>query len=278
MRSVYTYLNYRDYLHDFYEERKKENPSFSYRLFSDKAGFKSKSFLIHVIDGKKNLSLSSIDKLNNILKLPIKQFSYFKDLVAFNQAKKIDEKNMHFEKLCTYNRTNSARYLLQQQYELCSKWYNWTLRELVEQVDFKDDFALLGSLCHPPIPARDTQKAIQQLLDLNIIKKEDGRYKQTDAIITTGNEVRSLAVSNFHLQNLNLAGESIDTTPSPERDISALVLGLSNKGFEKVKSEITKFRKKLLAIAEQEKEINRVYHVNFQLYPTTKDLNKDVTI
>ena len=67
----------------------------------------------------------------------------------------------------------------------------------------------------------------------------------TRPAVTTGDEVQSLAVENFHLQNLILAGESIDTVPGGQRDVSCLVLGLSRKGFESCKAEIQSLRKRL---------------------------------
>ena len=100
-------------------------------------------------------------------------------------------------------------------------------------------------------------------------------YEQTDRLVTTGDEVHSLAVHNFHLQNLMLAAESIDTVPRNQRDISSVVLSLSQKGFETAKEEIQKFRKKLLELAEKETGVSKVYHANFQIFPTTRDISNE---
>ncbi len=273
MKSIYNYFNYRDYLYDFYKAKKEQNSGFSYRVFSDHAGFKSKSFIQHIIDGKKNLSDESTEKLNTVLKLSKKQFQYFKDLVAFNQAKSVSVRNAFFEKLCSYNSRSSSKQLMIQQYDYFNKWYNNSIRELVCTIDFNEDYEKLGRFVKPSISGRDARISVNLLLKLGLIKKDGKRYKQTDKFITTGNEVRSIAVQNFHLQNLNLAGESIDRCPSVEREISSMVIGLSEDGFLKYKNEIQNFRERLLNIADKDKPMERIYHVNFQMFPTSEKIS-----
>jgi uncharacterized protein (TIGR02147 family) len=273
MPNIFNYIDYREFLEDFYNEQKGQNKAFSYQYFANKAGFKSKSFIKLVIDGKKNLTADSIEKLNNVLKLTEKTFSYFNDLISFNQAKSVQERNFHFEKITQYNKRSSARTVLLQQYEIYSKWYYNTVRELVVTIDFKDDFELLGKMLKPAISARKVREAVKVLERLGFIEKKEGRYVQCDPVITTGDEVRSLAVSNFHIQNLVLAMGSIDTVASSDRDISCLVLGLSDESFSLVKDEIKKFRKKLLDIAAGEKKVNRVYHINFQAIPVSEEIH-----
>jgi uncharacterized protein (TIGR02147 family) len=275
MLNIFTYIDYREFLEDFYDEQKAINKAFSFQYFANKAGFKSKSFIKLVIDGKKNLTSDSIQKLNNILKLNEKAFSYFCDLVAFNQTRSIQERNFYFEKLTQYNKRSVARTVIHDHYEIYSKWYYNTLRELVAAFDFKGDFELLGKRLKPAISARKAREAIKLLVKLGFIEKKGDRYFQCDPLITTGDEVRSLAISNFHIQNLGLAMNSIDTVKSSDRDISCLVMGLSNEGFKRVKDEIQQFRKKLLAIAVSQKTIDRVYHLNFQAIPVSEAIHEN---
>lgn len=275
MPNIFSYTDYRVYLKDYYDEQKAAIPAFSYRYFANKAGFKSKSFIKLVIDGKKNLTSESIDKINNVLKIKEKAFSYFCDLVAFNQATSIHLRQFYFHKLMQYNKRSDTRTVLRRQYEIYSHWYINALRELVVIIDFGEDYAKLGSILNPPISAKQARDAVELLLELGFIKKKGSRYIQSDAIITTGDQVRSLAVSSFHLQNLRLAADSIEKMQSDSRDISTLVLGLSDEGFTLVKKEISKFRKKLLDIAAVEKTVNRVYHINFQAIPVSEEIHTD---
>ena len=271
MPNIFGYLNYRDFLRDYYLEQKAKNPNFSYQLFANKAGFKSKSFIKLVIDGRKNLTGISLSKSAKAMNLGPKTFSYFEDLVAFNQASSLKLRNFFFEKLAAYNSRSTARLILHDQYEFYSRWYHNTLRELVTWNEFDGDYEALGKKIQPSLSARQAHQSVQLLLKLGLIRKTGKGFEQTDRIVTTGDEVQSLAVQNFHLQNLVLAGESMDTTPAPQRDISCLVLGLSEKGFASCKAEIQALRKRLLKIAEGDSNLSRVYHLNFQIFPTTRE-------
>ena len=53
MNKIYTYTDYRKFVKDYYLSKKKSIRRFSYRSFSEKAGFSSPNFIKLVIDGKK---------------------------------------------------------------------------------------------------------------------------------------------------------------------------------------------------------------------------------
>lgn len=269
MPNIFAYLNYREFLRDYYREEKAKNPAFSFQFLANKAGFKSKSFVKLVIDGRKNLSEDSLGKLGKALKLGPKPFSYFEDLVAFNQAGSVKLRNYFFGKLAGYNNRNPARLILRDQYDFYSKWYHNTIRELASWFPFGEDYELLARQVKPAISPRQARDSVRLLLRLGLIRRTGDGYAQSDSLVTTGDEVQSLAVENFHLQNLILAGESIDTVPGGQRDVSCLVLGLSRKGFEACKAEIQALRKRLLKIAEHDRDPERVYHAAFQFFPTS---------
>jgi uncharacterized protein (TIGR02147 family) len=269
MPNIFNYLDYREYLKDFYSERKVEFPCFSYKHFANKAGFRSKGYLFGVINGNRNLSEESILNLQNVLKLGDKAFSYFSLLVAFNQAKALKQKNLYFEQLMQYNRRSTGKLVMQQQYQFYSKWYHNTIRELLTIIDFKGDYAFLCKMIKPQLSVRQVKASIELMLKLGLVSKQNGRYVPSEKAITTGDEVRSLAVQNFHVQNQIIAAESIDTTPAQERDISCIVGALSQKGFETIKQEIQQFRKKLIEIIDKEAGAERVYHISIHLFPTS---------
>jgi uncharacterized protein (TIGR02147 family) len=272
MPEIFEYLDYREFLRDYFNAQKAKSSHFSYKYVANKAGFKSKSFFYEVLKGKKNLSRDSIFALGKALNLNEKSFSYFELLVAFNQAADHKQKDHFFHQLIGYNSRNKARLLARAQYEVCSHWYHMTIREIVVAIDFKDNYERLGKMLQPAISARKARQSVRLLLKLGLICRKNKRYEQTSALVTTGDEVHSLAVHNFHLQNLILAAESIDTVPRNERDISSVVLGLPLHKFETVKTEIQKFRKKLLELADKNEKTQRVYYVNFQIIPTSRKL------
>ena len=270
MPNIYNYMDYREYLEDFYNEKKRANPFFSYQVFADKAGLKSKGFLKEVMNGKKNLTHESAKKINHVLKLGDKAFAYFLDLIEFIHVKSTEQKNYYLEKINAYSQRNMAKLVQQQQYDFYSHWYHNTVRELVVKFNFNENYELLGKMVLPNISARKARQSVQLLLQLGLIKKTKKGYEQVDAIITTGDILWSLAVQNFHLQNMAIAASSIETISRNERDISSLVVGFSERSLAICKDEIEKLRSKLLRLANEETDVQRVYHINFQVFPTSE--------
>ncbi|MDB5102509.1 MAG: hypothetical protein JWP91_198 [Fibrobacteres bacterium] len=268
--SIFEYINYREFLKDYYQWKKGITPSFSYTVFAKKVGFGAKSFLPHVIEGKRDLSRDSIFRVGEAIGLDADSLSYFEDLVAFNQCKVLKQKAHFFSRLGSHKKAIKAHTFQLAQLEFFSTWYHSTIRELVTLFDFDEDYSILARMVRPRITANQAKQSVNLLLELGMIRKDGSRYAQSNLAVTTGDEVRSLVVQKYHSQNLNLAEVALEKTPSMERDISSLVVGLSKGGFETVKSHIRKFRKELIDIVERDARASRVYHIGFQLFPTSE--------
>ena len=274
MPSVFSYLNYRDFLRESYAERKRANPSFSYQVLATRAALKAKSFLASVVAGRKELSEKSVHGLARALDLSEREEQYLETLVQFARAHTHHQKNRLFARLMEDYRGTDPKTVVREQYELYSKWYHNTVRELVAILPFGDDYALLARQLTPPIPPRQARGSVELLLKLGLVRREASRYVQTDQNISTGATVRSLAVQNFHLQNLRLAAEAIDATPAAERDITCLVGSMSPATLERVKAETAAFRRKLVKIIGQDKSPDRVHHIAIQVFPTSKRIEE----
>jgi uncharacterized protein (TIGR02147 family) len=269
MPSLFEYLDYRKYLRDFYYERKRINPRFSYQIWANNAGFRSKSFFPELISGKKNVGDDAVDMIARSIGLDGKSFAYFEALIAFNQAKTHDQKTRAWARLSEFNPRSSVRLLVRDQHDFYRKWYHHTVRELLVMNDINDNWERLATLVRPAITPRQAKASVALLLRLGLVLKKGEKYELTDAVVTSGDEVRSVAVTEFHLQNLDVAKNAVTEFPAPERDISCVAAALSPQGFLAVKEEVRRFREKIVAIIAQDTRQNRVFHINVQLYPTS---------
>ena len=57
-----------------------------------------------------------------------------------------------------------------------------------------------------------------------------------------------------------------------ERNVSAVTVSISKDVFDKIADEISIFRKKIMEIAEQSADPDRVYQLNIQFFPFTKSI------
>jgi uncharacterized protein (TIGR02147 family) len=274
--DIFEYDNYRVYLKDLYKFYKETKPQFSYRYFSQKAGFRSPNFLQLVIEGKRNLSPESIEKFTNALKLAKKEAEFFRILVHLNQARTVGEKKIYAEQLMQFRPFRYIHPLRQDQYRYYTDWYNIPIRELTTLPEFSEDPAWVARRLIPSISPQQAQKALDLLLQLGLLKRDEtGRLVQTDAFISTGDEVMSTSVANYHRTMIEKGAEALDRFPMPDRDISSVTMALSDKNFREIKALIQRFRKELLAIADQDQDPEGVYQVNFQLFPLAKGAKKE---
>jgi uncharacterized protein (TIGR02147 family) len=274
--KIFEYDDYRAYLRDLYRFYKETKPQFSYRYFSQKAGFRSPNFLQLVIDGKRNLSPESIEKFTNALKLSKKEAEFFRVLVYLNQARTVSEKKIYAEQLMQFRPLRCIHPLRQGQYRYYTEGHNIAIRELTTLPEFTEDPAWIARRLVPPISPQQARKSIDLLLQLGLLKRdESGRLVRSDAFISTGDEVTSTSVANYHRAMIQKGAEALDRFPGPARDISSVTMALSDENFQEIKALIQRFRKELLAIADQDQSPEGVYQVNFQLFPLAKGAKKE---
>ena len=274
MPNIFSYQDYRQFLGDYYEEKKAILPTFSYQSFSQKAGFASKSFVFNVIKGKKSLSRNSVVKLSIAMNLSKTEAAYFENLVYFNQSTDFTERNFYFEKLNAIRpvtvEASQARNLRKDQYEFYSQWYHVVISSLIDLYPSINDPHVLARMVYPQLTPKQVQKSIELLLRLELIEKmEDGTYRISSKILSTGEELHTLAVQQFHLISMENASKALQSLPKKERNFSGLTLGISAQAYEKICSEIRLFQDKVLAIAEEDRNSDRVYQLNLQLFPVS---------
>jgi uncharacterized protein (TIGR02147 family) len=270
--NIYSFLDYRTYLKEYYIRSKNSGTDFSYRSFSKLVGVKAPNFLQWLILGKRNLADETIPKVAMALGLDGKEAEYFRTLVLFNQAKTLKSKTACFEKIIGHHSSPVTQTLTRAQYSHYNRWYNEAVRELLKYVEFnpseKYAFRRLSKMLCPAITESQARKAIRQLLELGlVVKDKDGILRQADVFITTGDEVRSFFVQKFHENMIALAGESMDRFPSQFRDISSVTLSISDECFALVKKEVQQMRKRVMELAHADKQPGSVYQLNFQFFP-----------
>lgn len=268
---IYDYMDYRDFLNDMFRFRKKKDKYFSYRHFANKAGFSSPNFLQLVIEGKRNLTNTSLAKVAKGFGLNKQEREFFENLVIMNQARDHEEKNHYLKKMMSIRAYTKVRIIEKKSYEYFSKWYNPAIREIVLFGDRNFTSEEIASTLSPKITPREAERALNLLLELRLIEKDkDGLWQQSDLALSTGPEVMSIAVANFHREMLKLAAESLERYPANERDITGLTLRVNSGSMAEIKKRIARFRKELLEFAFDEEDTDQVIQISLQAFPLTK--------
>jgi uncharacterized protein (TIGR02147 family) len=267
--NIYGYIDYRKYLKDYYELQKKQTRYFSYRYFSNKAGFSSHNVLKQVISGERNIAYNSIGKFCSALNFSSRECDYFRLLVLFGQSKVESEKNELFKEMSQYKKSSKVKKLSELQFQMYSEWHHAVIREMITFIDVKDNYDIIAKLFSPAIKPGQVKKSLLLLESLGLIKKDStGKWVQNDPIIKTAPEIESLSIRNFNRKMIRLAENAIEKVQPEGREISGLTVGISKGAFKRVKQKIQDFKDEILNdILNDTSKSEEVYQLNFQLFP-----------
>lgn len=268
--DILHYSNYRTFLADYYEFKKAESPIFSHRYFAQKAGIPSPNYLKLVMDGKRNLTKKSLVKFSVALGLKGLRAEFFENLVFFNQAASLEERNAYYGRILKVRAKAGLKKLDEAQFQLFSDWRHIAVRELAAAKGFRPDARWVAKKLGKSITEREAEESLKLLSMLGLLKKTANGFAQSDANITTSDEVRSLLVKNYHHQMIRMAASALDTLPAAKRDISSITIPIHAKDFAKVKEQIQLMRKELLNLGAEPGSGEDVVQVNIQLFPLTE--------
>lgn len=277
---IFEYTHYRDFLNEELAYLKKVE-GMSLRKISERAGFGSHSFLTQILKGKRNPSLSSVEKLADALEMGDRERRYLLAMVQLELAEGEKSRERYLAMLRDLRPSETQLKLLRRdQAEYLRTWYHCVIREMVLLPEFQEDPEWIAERLEPAVSAARVRESLDLLIRLGFITPgEDGKLKLADPNITTGDEATVESAIRFHQNALDLAARSIETVEPARRDISALIVRVPLKKLPYLKEKVSEFRKNLLD--DLEKELGpdaggqEVFHFNFQLFPTTKITDMD---
>ena len=267
MANVFTYLDYRKFLKDCFDELKESRSTFSHRSFAKSAGFRSSNYILLIMQGKRNLSSEAIIKVAKALKLKKKEAEFFENLVRFDQGKTDSEKNFYYDKISANRQYADARPLEKEQHKYYSHWYIPVIREMVLLEDFCEDPKWVAQNITPHITIQEAKDAIDLLLEIGLVERDSkGKLIQGDPHISSGDEVRGLNTANFQREMIELAARSVSEHKPKEREVVSVTFAVSKDKLPEVKRMIREFRSRLAGYLADEEDADSVYQFNVQFF------------
>lgn len=269
--DLFSYGDYRAFLRDWYAHRKAHG-RVSYRSFAQRAKIGSPSYLKLVMDGQRNITPAMAQRFASACALDAEASAFFCELVRFNQADSPAERRAAYARLRSFPRYRELHPLEMARDEYHSSWFLPAVREMVACHGFTEDPAVLAGQLMPPIKPAEAERALRTLLELGlVVRGADGRLRQGEALVSSGDAASSVHLGNYHRQMIQRAAESLDTIPRAQRDISSVTLAVDETTLGQIVDAIAGFRRQLLELAATTPEPTRVVQVNLQLFPLTRD-------
>jgi uncharacterized protein (TIGR02147 family) len=278
--EVYDYLDYRRYLSDFYDAKKKVNPLYSYRVFARKAGFNNQGFFIDVVKRRKKLSDNAAKKMIKGMDLADDRARYFKYLVKYDQAKDGEEKELLLKKLLEFKSKTLFNSVSLRYANYYLKWYNPVIREIIAIEGFDGDYKKLAEKIFPRVNVAQVKEAVSVLEALEIIEKNAEKgYKVTLMKLRPNVVELREVIKNLHRRWIEHSVQAIDAIEPEDRYISSLMAGLPAGIVPELTRKFEELKEYVLAAAQQHekdpKKDIRIYQFNFQLFPRSATLGTD---
>lgn len=268
MREVFEFLDYRDYLKEFYRVNKKKHSFFSYKFIGDRVGM-DPSYFAKILIKSLHISDQTIPHFIKLLKLSGNEAEYFEVLVHFGKSKTEKKSKLYFEKLIALRKFTSYR-IEEYQYTYYSKWYYSAIRSLLGFIKFTGNYKDLASLLTPAISVKQAKEAIALLLKLNMISVKDAEYTLTHDHVSTGKEFNRIAIEGHQKSVIQLALDSMSAHSQDERNFGTLTMAIDKNGFNHLEQMMRDLRESIQKYVNEVEAPDRVYQLNMQFFPLSK--------
>lgn len=272
--DLFTYLDHRAWLRDWFAWKKASNPRYSHRAFARRAGQRSPSLLLLVSKGERNLTEASRPGFAKAMDLDGEETAFFFMLIDLDAAVRDEERNTIFAQIAATRRFQAARSIEGDAFRFLSHWYIPAVRELAGCPGFSPDPSWIARALRPRITLTQARTALDILQQLGMLRIDDaGAVHVTDVSIVTPHEVAGLAVHNYHKGMLARSQDAIEGFRPDERQLGAVTATVPTQRLAELKQAVAAFQDQFLDLADAmageagpDDEL-RVVQMNLQLFP-----------
>lgn len=274
--NIFEYSDYRQYLSDYYSQKKLTNSSYSHRLFASQAGLSSPSHLLMIIKGERNLSMKTIPKFSDGLKLSLKEKRFFELLVIYNQTEDLQMKAKYFGEIISIKANLAGLHKLEKEkFNFLSKWHAVAIYVLIDLKNFKPDPNWISKRLGGKVTVAQVKETLENLLNLKMIEVDSIKgLKQSSGAVTVADDTKSMAVFEYHSSMLKLAADALRKNTNSEREMNGATISIPKNKLPELKEKIRAFRKEINQLASSYENPDEVYQLNVQLFPLTEQEEK----
>jgi uncharacterized protein (TIGR02147 family) len=286
--NIYLYDDPVAFLADRLKQRK-----ISHRVFAEQLGLKSSATLNHILNGRRKIVITRelkdhegnpllddssqpiiedlIPKYAFMLGLQNSEAEFFRLLVQYTAAKETAERERIYLEMKRSRVKSNAFKVGLKGHEYFSRWYYAPILELLHYKTFTlEDSSAIGRCLYPHLSALDVRKAIDKLIELELIEVDkDGVLKRIARPISA----EGLPLSHLRHRNrelLDIAKAAQDDFARHQRNLSSATMAMSEANWKRVNEKINELREWILGLSDDPKDIDRVVQINFAAHPLTQ--------
>ncbi|MFZ4715239.1 MAG: TIGR02147 family protein [Bacteriovoracaceae bacterium] len=236
-----------------------KNKNFSMRALAKRLDMQP-SATNEILKGERKVSRKLAEKISERLKLdPTERNELLKDFPEKMRRRSKYVQNKNGQEL-------EAMKLTSEQYACISEWIHFAIISLMKTPEFKHDPQWIAERFG--VKESEVVKAIDRMLKLNLIMKEDGILIRTSSRLNTTDDVLNIFLQKAHMADMDIAKVKISSIPVEERDFSSLTFNGNPKHLAKAKEILRKAQDDLEELMDDGDGLE-VYKVCTYLFPLT---------
>jgi uncharacterized protein (TIGR02147 family) len=249
--EIARYRCYRVFLKDFFEYKKSLRAGFSYRQFAGLVGLKSPNYLQLVIQGKRNLSETTAERLGEALKLKKNEVHYFVALVNMDNAVRPEEKAKAERHLYAASKKLLSKILPEEQQEVLNEWYHLLVRELIFLKDFEPSGEYISRKLNGILTISQAEESFKLLLRTGYIRLEKTGYVASEPIIDTGLDVFTHSfMQEVHAKMLKIWAQRIQDLGLRTQELGVINIPLPSDKIPELQQRIRRFQDEIIGWVE----------------------------
>ncbi|KYG62471.1 hypothetical protein AZI86_16700 [Bdellovibrio bacteriovorus] len=245
--EISRYTSYRDFLRDFFEYKKSLRSGFSYRQFSGLVGLKSPNYLQLVIQGKRNMTEETGQKVAKALKLSKEEGLHLEALIRLDNATSGEEKIKAQKNIHASLKKMLSRYVEKDAQDILGKWYHLLVREMVNLKDFEASGEYISERLQGIITAEEAEKSFTFLLKAGYLELKKGKYIQADPILDTGIDIFNHSfMQDYHGQTLKAWSQNIEKLGYEHQELGVLNIPINKTKLPELQEKIRQFQDEII--------------------------------
>jgi uncharacterized protein (TIGR02147 family) len=269
--KVMEFVDYREYLRAWYVAQKVNIPSFSYAVWANKAGFKSRSFMRLVMLGKRTLGVDSIPLVLKSIPLHGADAKYFTNLVYYAHSNNFESRDFYFKEILKLSKGSSS--LVKDSYRFLAHPKTPRVHLLISLKNFNATLEIIAEILQLPIA--EIKDILENLVHLGLAFYDSKKtvWCGLNKDLKIPEELGNLALQSFHAQSLKEAREAIQLPP-PTRHYGSLFLFLDTTKYGELKKELDQFSDYLARKYSDASTLQnfKIYQMNLNFIPASQEI------
>lgn len=251
-------IDFLSFLKTTFMERCRKNPKYSLRSYARSLDIQPAP-LSEILRNKRPISENVKIKLGLALKLKASDLH----LYTINKTK-------------TKNPKPALQHLDDVTFSMLSDWYYFAILELFELEHFDNDPKWMAKMLNLSVP--QVNLALENLVHCGFLNKNGKTFQLTRQVFTSQlvKKKTSLANQSHQIQLLDLSAKAVIDQPLEVRDHSSMLFSVNREDLAQARQIISKFRKDLSELFNNNLTKNDVYQLQVSLFPLTNDYKKGI--